>query len=432
MLTEHPPSTHHAARPALAALAAILLYWVTEIVAQIGFYGPGGEIEVWGIQSALSQSATIVIGLFLGLALAGRGGLTLPAVKWVFVLATILNLAVWAWVAWRGPVESEAVWLALEKLLLLPQVVLLVWLLRGSLRPWVLSSIVAVGAFLAAHELVARQFVTGGLYSFTEEDADSDYVPVDVEALYAAQDGLMARQIARLQAGTSGEPEAFALLLGGTSYQSVFLSEVETVAGILDARYGAGPRSIRLANSAVDPLRYPMANRANMERALAEIGQRQGPEDVAFLFLTSHGQENRFKLDFPEAGTTDLTAAEFAAMLDRSRIGPAVIVVSACFSGSFIDDIAAPDRLIITAARADRTSFGCRDGAEWTEFGESFFDLALRAEPDPRKAFRIAAEDVAQKEKADALAHSEPQIHEGAGIGPVLDRLLARPATPGN
>ncbi|NJN36996.1 MAG: hypothetical protein HC794_08015 [Nitrospiraceae bacterium] len=88
---------------------------------------------------------------------------------------------------------------------------------------------------------------------------------------------------------------------------------------------------------------------------------------------------------------------------------------------SFIDDIAAPNRLVITAARGDRTSFGCRDGAEWTEFGESFFDRALRAERDPRKAFPVAAEDVARKEAADGLTPSQPQIADGAEIGAVLD-----------
>jgi hypothetical protein len=112
-------------------------------------------------------------------------------------------------------------------------------------------------------------------------------------------------------------------------------------------------------------------------------------------------------------------------MLEDSGIGPAVIVVSACHSGSFIDDIATPDRLVITAARGDRTSFGCRDGAQWTDFGQSFFDLALRAKRDPRRAFQVAAADVERKEAADGLKQSLPQISEGVAIGAVLDRLMS-------
>ena len=162
-----------------------------------------------------------------------------------------------------------------------------------------------------------------------------------------------------------------------------------------------------------------------MSTDLKVIDATTDQEDVAFLFLASHGGEDVFSLSFPEAGTTNLTAEEFRRMLEDSGIGPAVIVVSACHSGSFIDDIAAPDRLIITAARGDRTSFGCRDGAEWTEFGQSFFDLGLRAERDPRRAFPLAAEDVARKEAADGLTQSLPQISEGTEVGAVLDRLLA-------
>ncbi len=419
-ITENRPS----ARPVLVALAATVLYWVADIAAQMGYYGPGGEIGIWGVQAALAQSAIIVIGLVLGLALVGRIDLAPRSITLVFLLGTFLNLAVWTWVSSGGTFGSPATWRAMQSLLHLPALALLVWLLRAPLRRWVLSGLVVGAVFLGAQELVARHFPVEGLY-FVSDETDGDYVPVDVEALYAAQDGLMARQLAVLADGEPGTPDAFAVLLGGTSYQSVFLSEVESVAGILDAQYGSGRRSIRLANSNADPLRYPMANRTNLERALVDIGKRQGPEDVAFLFMTSHGQQDSFALEFYEAGTTDLTAAEFAAMLDRSGIGPAVIVVSACHSGSFIDDIAAPDRLIITAARTDRTSFGCRDGAEWTEFGESFFDLALRAEADPRKAFVTAVKDVERKEKLDGLTHSEPQISEGSEIGAVLDQFLA-------
>jgi hypothetical protein len=264
------------------------------------------------------------------------------------------------------------------------------------------------------------------LYVFP--DASSDIAEVDVEALYAAQDRLMSSQIAALAPEVPGVPEVFALTLGGTADQSVFLSEVDAVAAILDASYGSARRTLRLANSEDDPQRYPLASQANLKRALMEIGSRQGPEDLAFLFLTSHGRADVLALDFPQAGTKDLAAPDFAAMLADAQIGPAVIVVSACFSGSFIDDLAAPDRLIITAARTDRTSFGCRDGAEWTEFGQSFFDLALRADADPRSAFRVAAEDVRRKEDAANLTRSEPQIAEGDRIGAVLDQVLSRSA----
>lgn len=420
-------SPSSSSRPALVALAAIVLSWLAEIAAQVGTFGPGGEVSLWGAQVAVAQSAVVVTGLVVGLGLIGRMDLLARTVTALFLLVAVLNLAFWtlfreAPQLYATP-ERVSVLRAVSHLV---QIALLVWLLRASAAQWLRAGLVIAVVFLATKEVALRWFSVEELYVFPDAAWAEDYTPVDVEALYAAQDRLMGEQVAALAPGRPGEPEVLALALGGTAEQSVFLTEVESVSGILDAQYGTGARTLRLANSHAHPTRYPMANRANLARALQEIGQRQGPEDLAFLFLASHGNEDLFALEFPEAGTSDLTARDFRQMLEESGIGPAVIVVSACFSGSFIDDISAPDRLVITAARGDRSSFGCRDGAEWTEFGQSFFDRALRAERDPRRAFPLAAEDVARKEAADGLTPSLPQISEGAEIGAVLDRVLMR------
>lgn len=419
---EHPKP----ARPALVALAAIVLSWLAEIAAQIMAFGPGGEISLWGVQTAVAQSAVIVAGLMIALSLVGRMELLARTVTLLFLLVAVLNLALWT--LYREMPQLYATETGVNLIrggAHLVQIALLVWLLRAPLRQWLRAGLVMAVVFLCTKEVVLRWFSVDELYVFPDAKWSENYTPVDVEALYAAQDRLMGKQVAALAPQTPGVPEVFALALGGTADQSVFLTEVESVAAILDAQYGAGARTLRLANSHDHPMRYPMANRANLAQGLKAIGARQGPEDVAFLFLASHGREDLLSLNFDAAGTTDLTAAEFRQMLDESGIGPAVIVVSACFSGSFIDDLASPDRLVITAARGDRSSFGCRDGAEWTEFGQSFFDLALRDEPDPRKAFAAAAEDVAQKEAKDGLTPSLPQISVGTEVGAALDRLLA-------
>jgi Peptidase C13 family len=415
------------ARPALVALAAILLSWLAEYAAQVGAFGPGGELSLWGVQVAVAQSAVVVTGLVIGLALVGRMDLLARVVTLLFLLIAVLNLVLWTLFRELPQLyETQGRVEAIRAVSHLVQIALLVWLLRAPLRQWARAGLVMAVVFLGTKDIALRWFSVDELYVFPDAAYADTYTPVDVEALYAAQGRLMGEQVAALVPEVPGETDVFALALGGTEDQSVFLTEVESVSAILDAQYGSGGRTLKLANSHDHPMRYPMANRENLARALTEIGARQGAEDLAFLFLTSHGREDLFSLDFAEAGTTDLTAAEFKAMLEESGIGAAVIVVSACFSGSFIDEIEAPDRLVITAARGDRTSFGCRDGAEWTEFGESFFHKALRADPDPRRAFPVAAEDVARKEEADKLTPSLPQIAEGAGIGAVLDRVLVR------
>ena len=108
---------------------------------------------------------------------------------------------------------------------------------------------------------------------------------------------------------------------------------------------------------------------ANCARAVSAMGAPVRPEDMAFIVMTSHGGQDVFSLRFDAVRTNSVTAPEFAAMLKDSHIGPAVFVLSACDAGSSLNNIAAPDRLIIAAARADRTSFGNSNGLDGPNSG---------------------------------------------------------------
>ncbi|NNF89905.1 MAG: hypothetical protein HKM96_00890, partial [Boseongicola sp.] len=122
--------------------------------------------------------------------------------------------------------------------------------------------------------------------------------------------------------------------------------------------------------------------------------------------------------------TRDIRPEDIADALDEADIGNAIIVISACYSGSFTDALAAPDRLILTAASADRTSFGCSDTAVWTEWGRAFFVESWPQNRDPRVAAVRAQEIVAKRETQRGLETSSPLIVEGDEIGAVIDRWL--------
>ncbi|MDQ4135815.1 MAG: C13 family peptidase, partial [Pseudomonadota bacterium] len=100
-----------------------------------------------------------------------------------------------------------------------------------------------------------------------------------------------------------------------------------------------------------------------------------------------------------------------------------ILIVSACYSGVFADALADPRTLVITAAAADRPSFGCRDGATWTYFGDAFFNRALRREPRLDAAFTTAKAFVTAREQREGFDPSNPQI---AGGAEVLARLGSR------
>ena len=139
--------------------------------------------------------------------------------------------------------------------------------------------------------------------------------------------------------------------------------------------------------------------------------------DVLFLFLTSHGsRDHRFSLSFWPLGLYDLTPPDLRALLDDAGVQNRVIVISACYSGGFVDALKDPHTLVITAAAADRTSFGCSNEADFTWFGRAYFDEALRKTRSFTDAFALAAPVVAERERHEGYDPSNPQMVEGSEL----------------
>lgn len=368
--------------------------------------------------------------LALGLGLIRRWDRIVPGLAVVYGLGLIGLVA--AWQLWMQDPDDWTLGPARVALYAAPVgigLAALVW--RPGLRGAVLALV--PGLVVLASQIAADRYFSWD-FVLTERDdgAEAGYDPsdLDVEALYAAQEPLLSRDLAALTPERPGKADLFVLEVGGSAWQSVFATEVAAVGDLMARTYGAGGRTLQLVNDRAHPLDHPMANHANLARALREIGARMGVEDMLFLYIASHGNRDVIQLEMGAAGLNDLLADDLSRMLDAARVGPSVIVLSACHAGSFIDNLTAPNRLIIAAARADRTSFGCRDGGDWTEFDRLFFDQALRAQPDPRLAFAKAQTAVWWTELAGLRPHSWPQMDQGATVGAALDRLLAETSVP--
>jgi hypothetical protein len=150
-------------------------------------------------------------------------------------------------------------------------------------------------------------------------------------------------------------------------------------------------------------------------------------EDILFLFLTSHGsKDHQLALDIAGMDLVNLPAAELAAMLRDAGIRWKVVLVSACYSGGFIDALHDDHTLVITASRRDRTSFGCADENEFTDFGRAYFKEALPQSASFQDAYRKAAVLVDEWEKKDGRAgpgqQSEPQMDNPAPVEEHLRR----------
>lgn len=210
--------------------------------------------------------------------------------------------------------------------------------------------------------------------------------------------------------------------------QDVFMREVGSIRTLFDERLDTQGRSVTLVNNFKTLHSLPLANISNLETALSSVAERiDQDEDVLFLYLTSHGsRDHRLAVEFWPLQLPDLTADRLRAILDASGIRWRVIVVSACFSGGFIEPLQTDHSLIMTAARADRSSFGCAHENEFTYFGQAYFDEALRETYSFEDAFDVAVRSIDARERDEDLTPSEPQIFVGAVMREKLTELETR------
>jgi hypothetical protein len=300
----------------------------------------------------------------------------------------------------------------------------LAWTVAGAVAASLLTS--PVGAQEAAAAQRAAQAAPELDRSQDQEQPpEKAGLDVDVEAVSRRQPLLLERAFAALENNHGDRPpRLFFVGFAGYGWEAVFKREVLAVRALFDERFGTTGRSLVLVNhrSTIDDT--ALASPANLDRALQYVGGLMNEDiDTLFLFLTSHGRKNLFAVEMPGFAFDGLTPADLKAMLDRAGIRNRVVVVSACHSGSFIPTLADPTTLVIAAAHADRTSFGCEDRREWTYFGDAFFNRALRRERSFERAFRLARQTIDRWEARERLTRSLPQISGGAALRRRLEEI---------
>ena len=237
------------------------------------------------------------------------------------------------------------------------------------------------------------------------------------EGLIGRQTQLLDRFLAELLPTSADRANLYFAGFAGFGSEAVFKREVLAVRQLFDERFETKGRSIVLINHPSTSGDVPLATVTNLERVLQQLGGlMDARRDTLFLFLTSHGERGKVAVEMPGISTRQLTSTRLKDMLDRAGIARRVIVVSACHAGSFLPALAGPTSLVIAAARADRSSFGCEDRRRWTYFGDAYFNKALRAEPSFRKAFDRAKRWIALWEVRDGLGRSLPQIAGGEAL----------------
>lgn len=266
-------------------------------------------------------------------------------------------------------------------------------------------------------------------YAPDDDDSDDGQLYDTAESLLFSQPLRIDEAVDRMAPSQAGKPSAFFLGFAGYADQRVFAEEVKLAARVVGQRFGSQNRSLLLINDRRSRQGAPLANPTALRYALEAIAEKMDlDQDVLFLAVSSHGsRDGSISVLNGSLMFHDLSASDLASALKETGFRWRVIVVSACYSGSFIEPLMGPGTAVITASAADRTSFGCSDDRDLTYFGEAFYRDALPVSRSLRDAFDRTEAAIVERERREGVEPSRPQAYFGQGIEEQVAKLEGRP-----
>jgi hypothetical protein len=359
--------------------------------------------------------------------------LALPVIvlssEWPLLLARMLSE-----LAFGGSAESLGAVLRAEQLILLWSVF---WLWRSaavSLSPkyphYVLRSLGA--AILLSTPLWFAPALLPEMQWWErppqESPRDARFPSPASEKVLSAQQELFDKALDDLADERRAVTDLYFVGFAPYAGEDVFRKDMELARDLFDQRFDTAGRSIVLINNPRTVLEQPMATVTNLRATLKEIGATiDRDDDVVMVYLESHGARNHeLAVAFPPLELDQLTPETLRVMLDEAAIKWRIIVVSACYSGGYIESLKDDFTLILTASATDRTSFGCGTESNATYIADALFQHAFRFEDSFVKAFAQARERIAQHEQEQKVSPpSDPQIYVGYEMAAKLPKLEA-------
>ena len=156
------------------------------------------------------------------------------------------------------------------------------------------------------------------------------------------------------------------------------------------------------------------STRDNVQKAFADLAARAKPADEVFIVLIGHGSFDGQKGAFNLAGP-DLSADDYAKLLEKITAQRIVFVNTASSSGAFVQPLAGPGRTIVTSTKT---------GGEKNEpifvqyFAEAFKDQSADTDRNGRvsvsEAFEYAkAKVTASYQKAGTIMTEHATLDDG-------------------
>lgn len=391
-------------------LSSVLLAWVSYLMRP-----QARDESVPGAAPSAVHLFTMLLAQLLVMT-AVCGILFVPLVRSDLNLDDALG-AYGMWALWLGP----TVWLVLGRVVLLIR--------SGDRKPHAIAAAMLVVLTVSALEYAVRP--SDYWYAQETESADQTERFALTQELMEAQQPLLAQRLKDLKPQRPGIVDLYALGFAPYADEEVFRRESDMVADVMSQRFDAGGRTLQLVNHTETLETWPWATPLNLRRAIQRLAMvMDREEDILFIHLTSHGaRDGELAARFWPMEVSPVTPADLKAWLDEAGIKHRVISISACYSGSWIPALADENTLVMTAADAEHTSYGCGMKSELTYFGRAVFDEQLRTHTLSFEEAHSAARLIIKKREEEAGkndGYSNPQIAVGENIRKQLARLRER------
>lgn len=407
-------------------LLDLLLDLLTDLVLAL----PNPQFNPYALPTYAFLKDCFFIGIYLLAKMFFQTGAMLQIAIIVLTIAPVFHFFHYLYNASNILTNSELTWLGhMLTLYMAALFARTMYLVKGNSKYWIFPSLILVLLIHGSHQTIFAAYGDFWLSENREKETDDNdfyepYRTLDAEQLMYRQSGILDRVLSGLRSETPKAIDLFFVGFAGYAYEDVFVSEVDFIRNMLDQRFKTHGHSINLVNHLRRIKGTSLATATNLSVTLNKIGHVMNPEeDVLLLYLTSHGSQNSLAVSFWPMALNPVTPKGLNKMLDDAGIKWRIIVISSCYSGSFVDDLKGPTTLVATASAADRKSFGCGSKSEFTYFGEAVFKDQLQKEPSFVVAFRNAIEAIGKREANEKLEPSSPQLVVGTAIEKKLNQL---------
>lgn len=417
-------------------IAAIVLRLVTAVTSPLVWTEAIAAIEVTALYVIAAMLAGwVLLSVQAAMQIAAN---TMRLMAFIYALRLVLSLF--------GPPLSMTQTDGVIALGLVAQVSVYFFLNRDYfVQRWRLAFawlIMVAGAGATVWIEDGRSFFTLQAFAAGQEEVAPQAIEmIPSDRLWHSQRDLVeqAATLHPLVSGAAQEGRVYLVVIAPDGTQELFEREGQRALDLFSGRYEERLRmSAQLTNNGDRVLGAPLATNGNLQHLADLIADDADPaRDMVAVYLTAHGSQNaEASTSLPDYTPLEpVTAASLRDMLERTGIEKRLVAISACYSGSWIEPLATQDTIVLTAARKDRTSYGCSDDREMTFFGENFLVSDLADDYSLEAIFRHTRARIARDEKAAMVEPSLPQVFVGKNMEdvwqarPTRFRASPRPRT---